>query len=79
MNPFLGRNFEAMDPLEWLARLGDHIPDTGKHGTHFLRLLRQSSPGLVKREGGLGIPGAAPTREVVRVLVGDEGWAIQAG
>ena len=23
MNPFLGRNFEAMDPLEWLARLAD--------------------------------------------------------
>jgi hypothetical protein len=30
MNPFLGRNFEAMDPLEWLARLADHIPDTGQ-------------------------------------------------
>jgi hypothetical protein len=24
-----------MDPLEWLARLADHIPDTGKHRTHF--------------------------------------------
>jgi hypothetical protein len=35
MNPSLGRNFEAMDPLEWLARLADHIPDTGKHRTHF--------------------------------------------
>jgi len=35
MNPFLGRNFEAMDPQEWLARLADHIPDTGKHRTHF--------------------------------------------
>jgi hypothetical protein len=34
MNPRLGRNFEAMDPLEWLARLADHIPDTGKHRTH---------------------------------------------
>jgi hypothetical protein len=33
MNPALGRNFEAMDPLEWLARLGDHIPDPGKHRT----------------------------------------------
>jgi hypothetical protein len=31
MNPALGRNFEAMDPLEWLARLTDHIPDPGKH------------------------------------------------
>ena len=23
-----------MDPLEWLARLADHIPDPGKHLTH---------------------------------------------
>jgi hypothetical protein len=35
MNPFLGRNFEAMDPLEWLARLSDHIPDPGQHRTLF--------------------------------------------
>jgi hypothetical protein len=25
--PTLGRNFETMDPLEWLARIADHIPD----------------------------------------------------
>jgi hypothetical protein len=30
MNPFLGRNLEAMDPLEWLARLSDHIPDPAR-------------------------------------------------
>ena len=35
MNPSLGRNFEAMDPLEWLARMSDHIPDAGTHRTHF--------------------------------------------
>jgi len=35
MNRSLGRNFEAMDPLEWLARLADHIPDPGRHRTHF--------------------------------------------
>jgi hypothetical protein len=35
MNPSLGRNFEAMDPLEWLARLCDHIPDPGQHRTLF--------------------------------------------
>jgi len=34
-NPSLGRNFEAMDLLEWLARLADHIPDPGRHRTHF--------------------------------------------
>jgi hypothetical protein len=26
MKPFLGRNFEAMGPLEWLTRMADHIP-----------------------------------------------------
>jgi hypothetical protein len=26
MNPFLGRNFEAINPLEWLARMSDHSP-----------------------------------------------------
>ena len=35
MNPSLGRNFEAMDPLEWLARISDHIPDPGQHRTLF--------------------------------------------
>jgi hypothetical protein len=35
MNPSLGRNFEAMDPLEWLAPLAGHIPDPGRHRTHF--------------------------------------------
>ena len=35
MNPSLGRNFEAMDPREWLARMSDHIPDPGRHRTHF--------------------------------------------
>jgi len=34
-NPTLGRNFETMDPLEWLARIADHIPDPGKHRTLF--------------------------------------------
>jgi hypothetical protein len=32
-NPSLGRNFEALDPLEWLARMSDHIPDPGQHRT----------------------------------------------
>jgi hypothetical protein len=31
MNPSLGRNFEALEPLEWLARMSDHIPDPGQH------------------------------------------------
>jgi hypothetical protein len=32
-NPRLAQNFVAMDPLEWLARMADHIPDPGKHRT----------------------------------------------
>ncbi len=32
-NPALGQNFVAMDPLEWLARMTDHIPDSGRHRT----------------------------------------------
>jgi len=32
-NPRLGTNFVALDPLEWLARIADHIPDPGKHPT----------------------------------------------
>jgi hypothetical protein len=35
MNPSLGRNFEAMDPLERLARMSDPIPDPGQHRTIF--------------------------------------------
>ena len=35
MNPSLGRNFEALDPLEWLASMSDHIPDPGQHRTLF--------------------------------------------
>jgi hypothetical protein len=34
-NPSLGQNFVAMDPLEWLARMADHIPDPGRHRTLF--------------------------------------------
>jgi hypothetical protein len=34
-NPRLGRNFESMDPLDWLARMTDHIPDPHRHRTLF--------------------------------------------
>jgi hypothetical protein len=40
-NPTLGRNFESMDPLEWLARMADHIPDPGRH-----RALEPGEPTL---------------------------------
>lgn len=41
MNPGLGRNFEAMDPLEWLARMVDHVPDPGETRDALLRRLRE--------------------------------------
>jgi hypothetical protein len=45
LNPFLGRNFEALDPLDWLARMSDHIvrPRTAPHTV--LRRVRESCPG----------------------------------
>jgi hypothetical protein len=54
MNPFLGRNFEAMDPLEWLARLAEHIPDAGKHRTHFYAYYANRVRGQRSPEDGAG-------------------------
>jgi hypothetical protein len=63
MNPFLGRNFEAMDPLEWLARLADHIPDTGKHRTHFYGFYASRVRASRREKGGLGAPGGGGAEE----------------
>jgi hypothetical protein len=62
MNPALGRNFEAMDPLEWLARLADHISDPGKHRTHFYAHYAnraRGEPGRQKHEEEQGPRSAA--------------------
>ena len=68
MNPSLGRNFEAMDPLEWRARMADHIPDTGKHRTHFYGFYasRVRSAG----DGGIGRPGRAHHQEALFAELG---------
>jgi hypothetical protein len=49
-------NFEAMDALEWLARMSGHIPDPGKHRVHFYgryacrsRGAQRASEELVKK------------------------------
>jgi hypothetical protein len=55
MNPFLGRNFEAMDPLEWLAWLSDHIPDPGQHRTLFYGEYSNRVRGSGE-PGGPGVP-----------------------
>ena len=44
---FLGRHFEALDPVEWLARMADHIPDPGKHRTHFYAYYANRTRGRV--------------------------------
>ena len=56
MNPSLGRNFEALDSLEWLARMSDHIPDPGQHRTilygHYANRISgaRQQPGAERRE-----------------------------
>jgi len=62
MNPFLGRNFEAMDPLEWLARLSDHIPDPGQHRT----LFYGEYSNRVRGSGGPGVPAGEEQRKSKR-------------
>jgi hypothetical protein len=57
MNPSLGRDFEALDPLEWLASMSDLIPDRGQH-----RTILPRSPPLPRRTSPAGTPslGHAP-------------------
>jgi pSer/pThr/pTyr-binding forkhead associated (FHA) protein len=51
MNATLGRNFEALDSLEWLARMSDHIPDPGQH------------PRVSRRHARIVVSGGAATLE----------------
>ena len=52
-NPSLGANFVALDPLEWLARLADHIPDPGRHRTLFYSYYANRARGARAKEKGL--------------------------
>jgi hypothetical protein len=62
MNPSLGRNFEAMDPLEWLARNQHSISRILEHLG--LRAPEQDKP--------------PPAREILRVAEAGEGWGVPA-
>ena len=44
-NPSLGRNFEALDPLEWLARMERPHPRPRTAPHRLLRAVRQPGPG----------------------------------
>ncbi len=88
MNPALGRNFEAMDPLEWLARISDHIPDPGQHRTIFYgeysSRANQHSISRILEHLGLRSPEldrpppAREIREITRVAEAGEGWGVEA-
>jgi hypothetical protein len=84
MNPFLGRNFEPMDPLEWLARLSDHIPELGRCGRRMsvVGFVSDSAAiGRILHHLGLSSPEAEkppPVREVLRVAEHEDGWGVPA-
>jgi hypothetical protein len=60
MNPSLGRNFEAMDPLEWLARMSDHIPHPAQHRTLFYGEYSNRARGCADPDDREGQAGQAP-------------------
>ncbi len=62
MNPSLGRNFEAMDPLEWLVRLADHIPDAGKHRTHSYGFYSSRVRSCRRQTDASGVPAEPNTK-----------------
>jgi len=87
LNPFLGRNFETMDPLEWLARMSDHIPDLVHPCTLFCgeyanrvrgeRHRHPPHPGSPRAQHARSGKTAAPAREL-RVAEHGEGWGVPA-
>ncbi len=78
-NPRLGQNFVAMDPLEWLARMSDHIPDPGKHRTlaygHYANRVRgdraAKEPGTQDKPAKKRRGGACWPRLISKVFLAD--------
>ena len=67
MNPFLGGNSEVMDPLEWLARMSDHIPDPGQHRTLFYGAYANRVRGGAARSPASRPPPAQSSRRCPRL------------
>ena len=63
-NPRLGQNFVALDPLEWLARMSDHVPDPGKHRTlHYSFYANRVRGERAARESGAQRSGDKPAKK----------------
>jgi hypothetical protein len=52
LNPFLGRNSEALDPLEWLARMSDHPRQAARDVLVLGRLARDLGQDVARRDLG---------------------------
>jgi len=53
-----------MDPLEWLARIADHIPDPGRHRTLFYSFYSSRARGARAKEKALleGVSAESPKK-----------------
>jgi hypothetical protein len=76
MNAFLGRNFEALDPLEWLV-----CSCCGKRMTMVAFVTDAFAIRRILDHLGPSTPEAKqppPIHEVIRVAEQDEGWGVPA-
>jgi hypothetical protein len=84
MNPSLGRNFEALDPLEWLARYQVDPLVCARCGQRMGILAFVSDQHSINRileHLGLHPPERdrpPPAREILRVAEQGEGWGVPA-
>jgi hypothetical protein len=61
-----------MDPLEWLARMADHIPDTGRHRTRFYGFYASRVRAWPRVRAS---PEEAPAAPVVKKRRSSPSWA----
>jgi hypothetical protein len=74
-----------MDPLEWLARLSDHVPAPGQHRTLFYGEYSNRLRGCGEPADHLGLSTPEvdkpppPLPEILRVAEQGGGWGVPAG